>query len=82
MPCRPVHCTSKDPIATIEYPLNSSVKKEDKATVSNMNDPSEPWKIKMNLIDNDFNNYYSFCPECGVDILVFSHESCCPLARA
>lgn len=35
-----------------------------------------------NLANNDVSNsYYSFCPKCGVDILIFSHESYCPLAR-
>ncbi|KAG0746550.1 hypothetical protein G6F57_008571 [Rhizopus arrhizus] len=35
-----------------------------------------------NLANNDVSNsYYSFCPKCGVDILIFSHESYCPLAK-
>lgn len=32
--------------------------------------------------DNDvYNNCFSFCVKCGVDILVFAHERHCPLAN-
>ncbi|KAG0735456.1 hypothetical protein G6F62_001676 [Rhizopus arrhizus] len=38
--------------------------------------------IKSCSIDNDvYNNYFSFCVKCGVDILVFAHERHCPLAN-
>ncbi|RCH85494.1 hypothetical protein CU097_007911 [Rhizopus azygosporus] len=38
-------------------------------------------RSSMGSVDDDVSsNYYSFCPDCGVDILVFSHESYCPMS--
>ncbi|RCH95903.1 hypothetical protein CU097_013619 [Rhizopus azygosporus] len=38
-------------------------------------------RSSMGPIDDDVSsNYYSFCPDCGVDILVFSYESYCPMS--
>jgi ribosomal protein S27AE len=32
-------------------------------------------------IKNAFESSYSFCPKCGIDITIFSHEDDCPCAR-
>ncbi|KAI8062026.1 hypothetical protein BDF21DRAFT_428978 [Thamnidium elegans] len=35
---------------------------------------------KMFIINSQCETGFSFCPSCGVDVSIFSHESHCPLS--
>ncbi|KAG1460385.1 hypothetical protein G6F56_005961 [Rhizopus delemar] len=81
MPFRTMTCTAALASVSNKYPRDRSTNTFLNAAPILMKAAKASAQPTSLIKTEDINTaYYSFCPKCGVDILIFSHESFCPLS--